>query len=239
MRIAICDDEKYFRKMLINQLSKYSDIYNLDFSFQEFIDGHSLLYSNISFDLIFLDYQMDGIDGLETIELLRKRNDETKVIFVSSYKEIVFDSLKYQAFRFLVKPVQEEKLFESLDSFFVSKKSEHVIIVNDKYNQNKKVVKESTIIYAEADNIYSKIRTEKEYYTYNKTLSELEKTLKSDFFYRSHRSFLINFTYIKKYSNTDIVFENGEKAALTKTKYAKFQKAYMSFLRRERIGINQ
>ncbi len=58
-----------------------------------------------------------------------------------------------------------------------------------------------------------------------------------DFFYRSHRSFIVNFKHIKSYSNTIIIFENGEKAMLTKTKYAKFQKEYMLYLKRERTGV--
>lgn len=75
-----------------------------------------LLAADMSFDLIFMDHQMTDKNGLDTVSVLRKRNVDTTVIFVSSYKDVVFDSMKVNAFRFLVKPFEKEDLYEALDS---------------------------------------------------------------------------------------------------------------------------
>lgn len=98
-------------------------------------------------------------------------------------------------------------------------------------------ISEKSVIYAEADGFYCKIRTYENTYEYKKTLSHLEEDLKSDFFYRTHRSYIVNFKYITSYSQTEILLENNEKALLTKTKYFKFQKAYIDFLKRRSMGI--
>ena len=82
MRIAICDDEKYFRDVLKEQLNKYTNEYGVDFVYSEFSSGELLLESNIDFDLIFIDYQMHSINGIDTIDFLRKRNDKTIVILI-------------------------------------------------------------------------------------------------------------------------------------------------------------
>lgn len=61
MRIAICDDERFFREELRKQLDNYAKEYAFDFVYTEFPSGQLLLESSIEFDLIFMDYQMANI----------------------------------------------------------------------------------------------------------------------------------------------------------------------------------
>lgn len=237
MKIAICDDEQFFRKILIQSLNKYSLEYGLTFLYYEYSNGISMLSDNINYDLIFMDYKMQNMNGIDVISSLRKRNDNTAVIFISSYKEMVFDSMKVQTYRFLVKPLDNEKLYEALNSFLSMQKSEkHLLLRNDSLDLIQRIP-ESSVIYAEADNIYCKIRTFDYTYTYKKTLSQFEKALTSDFFFRTHRSYIVNFKYIESYSRTEITLANNEKALLAKNKYHLFQNSYMSFLKRSSLGI--
>ena len=237
MRIAICDDEKYFRDVLKEQLNKYTNEYGVDFVYSEFSSGELLLESNIDFDLIFIDYQMHSINGIDTIDFLRKRNDKTIVIFISSYPNIVFDSLKVDTHRFLVKPLKYNDLCEAINSFFKKYNSNAYILVFDEENDKMRKINETDIIYVMADNIYCKIMTIDRIYLHKETLSKFQKKLKSDFFYRSHRSYLVNFHYIDNYSDSKIFFENEEQAQLTKVKHNDFQKKYMAFLKRRLTGV--
>lgn len=237
MKIAICDDEKLFRESLKQALNAYSAEYGLNFLYFEYSDGKSLLTNTLSYDLIFMDYQMQHMNGIDVIDVLRKRNDNTAVIFVSSYKEMVFDSLKVQTHRFLVKPLDTDKLYEAMTAFIAMHNNDNILLLKNEKMDIVERISEESIIYAEADNIYCKIRTDKNTYLYKRTLSKFEKELKSDFFYRVHRSYIVNFKYIASYSQSEILLENNEKALLTKTKYYQFQKAYMDFLKRSSIGI--
>ena len=128
MHIAICDDEEFFRKSLIEQLNKYSIEKGLDFLYYEYKDGVDLLASKIDFDIIFMDFQMKDKNGIDTVSALRQRNNNTHVIFASSYKDVVFDSLKVKTFRFLIKPIEKEKLYEALNSL-IREKTVHDFIV--------------------------------------------------------------------------------------------------------------
>lgn len=233
MRIAICDDEKFFRDTLKSELDKYAKEFAIDFAYSEFSSGELLLASNTDFDLIFMDYQMKTINGIDTVDKMRKRNDKTIVVFITSYPKVIAECIKVQPYRFLSKPIDNEKLYEALDSFVERYNSDAYVLVCDDENDKMKRLAEWDILYAEADNIYCKIITIDNCYLYKNTLSDFEKQLKSDFFYRSHRSYLINMNYVDNYSNSDIVFENGERALLTKTKHFDFQKTYMAFLRRK------
>ena len=237
MKIAICDDENYFRAELIQSLEIYANLKGQTFIYNEYKDGHDLLSSEILFDLIFMDYQMQTINGIDTVAALRKRNNNTTVIFVSSYKDVVFDSLKVNTHRFLIKPLDKNKLFEALDSFLKIHNNTNYVLLRYDLDDITEKVPESSIIYAEADDKYCKIRTADKIYICKKTLSLFEKDLKSDFFFRSHRGYIVNFKYIKSYTKSSITFENNEMAYLTKTKYISFQKAYFSFLKRTNMGI--
>lgn len=237
MKIAICDDEKIFRKQLKNALNEYTDKYGYTFSYYEYSDGNQLLSADITYDLIFMDYQMNRINGIDVVDILRKRNDNTTVIFISSFKEMVFDSLKVRTYRFLVKPLNINKLYEALSSFIEMYNTEKYLIVkNDDLDIFERITEDS-VIYAEADNVYCKIRTINNTYVYKKTLSSFEKTLKSDFFFRVHRSYVVNLKYISSYSETEIIMDNNEKALIAKAKYHSFQQAYFNYLKRCSLGM--
>ena len=235
MRIAICDDEKYFRDSLKLELEHYAKKNYLDFVYTDFPSGELLLLSNTEFDLIFMDYQMSKINGIDTIYTLRSRDDETTVIFISSYTEMVFDSMEVQTYRFLTKPINIEKLYKALDAFIAKYNSDKYVLLFDEEEDKTCRIAESSIIYAEADNIYTRVRTNKGFYVFKGTLSKFEHSLRSNFFYRTHRSFLVNFNFILNYVNSEVQFENEEKASLTKTKFSDFQKKYISFLMQKNL----
>lgn len=237
MHIAICDDEEFFRKSLIEQLNKYSIEKGLDFLYYEYNDGVDLLASKIDFDIIFMDFQMKYKNGIDTVSALRQRNNNTHVIFASSYKDVVFDSLKVKTFRFLIKPIEKEKLYEALNSLIREKSNRFTVLVrNTEQSANYRIL-ERNIIFAQAENVSTLIYASDKCYKYADTLSAFQKELSSDFFFRSHRSFLVNMKYITNYSKNEIIFSTGEKALLSKIKYKEFQKTYFDFMKRESIGL--
>lgn len=68
LRVAVCDDEKVFRKELSAVIRKYTEIRNIEIYPYFYENGESLLRSKKEYDIIFLDYQMEGINGIETVK---------------------------------------------------------------------------------------------------------------------------------------------------------------------------
>ncbi len=236
MRIAICDDESVFRKMLYKDLACYASDFGYIFDIFEYSDGAELLHSEITFDLIFMDYQMKSINGIDTVSAIRKRKDNTKVVFVSSYKDVVFESMKVNTFRFLVKPIDKNKLFEALDSVIRENEEIAKIVVKCLETQRNVAIPENEIIYIQADNVYSTVVTANNAYIYINSIGELQKKLRGDYFYRTNRSYIVNFNYISSYSSKEITFVNGHKALISKLKFKEFKTSYLSFIRRKSIG---
>lgn len=229
MKIAICDDEKFFRNELITNLNKYAKQHHTDIICDEYSDGRELIASKNNYDIIFMDYQMKNINGLDTAKKLRNNSNNTDIIFLTSYPHIVFDVFSVNAFRFLVKPLDYEKLSEALNDFKKFRESDNYITI--KTDDIVKKIHVKDIIYAEACDKYCYIRTTDENYLYKKTLSELEKILSPEHFFRSHRAFLVNMQHIISHTNTDIIFENNERALISKMKLSGFKSTFLNYVK--------
>jgi len=110
LEIAVVDDEKAIREhicALIEEQKPGSHI-------EAYATGGELLASGKRFDIVFLDIQMDGMNGIEAARKLRERQEDTVLIFITGIKEYVFDALDLYAFHYLLKPVDEGKFAEVL-----------------------------------------------------------------------------------------------------------------------------
>ena len=85
MLIAICDDESIFRKELRSIIFKYKAMHQLHIDVYEYPSGEALLASRKHFDIVFLDYQMSGMDGMETARTLREKNYLCSIVFVTAF----------------------------------------------------------------------------------------------------------------------------------------------------------
>ena len=117
IHIAVCDDDYAFRDTLVLRLNNYAQSCSSEISVYAFSNGLELMISEIKYDLIFLDYKMGIMNGLETAKKLRKKGLKCPIVFVTSFNEIVYDVFEVNAFRFLTKPVEQEALEKTMDDF--------------------------------------------------------------------------------------------------------------------------
>lgn len=130
LKAAICDDEKTFHKEISKLVRKYSIARNIEIYTDCYEDGESLLLSENEYDIIFLDYQMEGINGIETAEKLRGANNDSVIIFISAYPAAALDAYEVDTFRYLLKPVDESILFKALDSYLKSIDYDNLLLLN-------------------------------------------------------------------------------------------------------------
>lgn len=232
MEIAVADDEKLIRDYICGLIKKQNPEYPLSV----YAAGEELLASEKRFDIVFLDIQMEGINGIDTAKKLRERQGDAIIIFVTGLKEYVFDALDLYAFHYLLKPLDEKKFAEALEKAIaeVIKKNERKWLFIKTKNLT---LDQSDILYIESKAKKVEIHTlgiNKPIEIYA-SMDELEKQL-SESFYRCHRSYIVNMSHISQYDNESITVLSGEKAYLTKKKYGEFVKAYMWFLQNEGVS---
>lgn len=233
MRIAICDDEKNIRELIANKVAKqYPDAKIIFFK-----SGEELLLSDEHIDILFLDIQMSGKNGMETAGELRKKDKKIIIIFVTAVEEYVFQAFDVGAFHYIVKPINDTKFTEVLHRAIEEwnakqltnqEPEEKYLMINNGGVHIKVTIDD--IVYAEVFNrkvVIHKLNKTIEYYG---KMSDLE-ALAGDSFFRPHRAYLINFKYVEKYDATTIYLEKGT-ALMAKQKYPEFVKKYMKYNQR-------
>ena len=108
MRIAICDDEKSVGQILEEKVKKLLP----DAVVETYLSGDALISSGCKPDILFLDIQMPGKDGMEIARIVRRNNKDMILIFVTAVEEYVFQAFDVGAFHYLVKPFSDDKFEE-------------------------------------------------------------------------------------------------------------------------------
>lgn len=240
MKIAVCDDEKETRNMFAEKLRKMFPEAELLL----YRSGEELLLSHAKPDIVLLDIQMPGYNGMETARKLRSRNLKIIIIFVTALDDYVFEAFDVGAFHYLVKPFHDDKFEEVLRNAvkqFEERKSHEladrkkevpdlVITAGGKHI----TVNPEDIVYAEVFDRKVVIHTMDSDIEYYGKMKELEKKAGEEF-YRPHRAYLVNFNYIRKYDATTIYLKKGQ-ALMAKQNYREFVKSYLKFNQRKGQG---
>lgn len=228
MNIAICDDEKYWREAVTVLLNEYKNKRQIELYITYFSDGLSLAKSSKIFDVIFMDYKMDELNGVETARKLRSANNTSTIIFISAFPNIAPEAFEVNAFRFLVKPINKTKLFQSLDDYQKQIDKERFLVL--KTHNGTVKIKESDIIYCEAAQKHTFIHTVNNVYEILINIKQIENKLSNENFFRCHKAYIVSFFHISSHNNTDIILDNKEKAYISRNSLRAFKAAFQNYL---------
>lgn len=226
MRIALCDDEKQITDQLSAMIRQYAFERNYDMQCEAFSDGGKLLEQG-KYDLYFLDYCMDPLDGLAIAKALKEKYSYAVTIcYLTNYDAAAAQIINggVHADGFLRKPVDRAQLEEKLDQFYRLSVFNRFELKKGKRYQT---VYAQDLIYAEADDKQVLLHTFAGADAYNYSMRDIEKLVPAGLFYRIHRSYLINLQYVDSYDAKSVTLKNGETLPL-KTK--DFQRAYRNFM---------
>ena len=236
IKIAICDDEDNIRSYLTSLIRAQS----CPCEIVEHASAGDCLADTQEIDLFFLDIELtpDHPDGMELARKIRERSTTTQpvIIFVTGYERYVFDAFDVGAFQYLLKPVNEEKFAQ------VFARAAEQIAANRESSQKGRVltlqsantsrtVPLDNIYYIESNNHKVLLHLRDGQFTYYAKIRDLELELQNQFF-RIHKGYLVNLSYVAGYSKTEVTLTNGERLLLSKYKYQDFVKAYLHFLKK-------
>lgn len=229
IRIAIVDDEKVIRE----QIKKLIEKKQTDCEIDTYGTGEDLLKVDSVYDIIFLDIQMDGMNGIDTARALREKQEDMVVIFITGVKEYVFEAFDVSAFHYLLKPVEEKKfseVFERAKKEVEKRTTRGQKNIFIKTRNRSFTINHDNILYIENRGKKVEIHTSNEIIETYASMNDLEKQLGGNF-YRCHRGYLVNMAHIAEYENDSISLSNGENIFMAKERYNEFVKEYMRYLR--------
>ena len=231
IKIGICDDDKN----IVSKIKTYIDEYPKEaFIINTYNSGEELLNLNEKFDVIFLDIDMVGIDGIETAKRLRIYDKDVKIIYVTSYSDYRNLAFKVHAFSYLNKPINKEEIFNELDEIILysnNNKEEELLLFDT--NEGIIRIKPSDIYYFEYIDRKVKIKAVNKTYIIKDKITNIAKKMESYDFVMPHKSFAVNLYHVKSIKAYDIYIVDGSIIPLSQKKSVAFRESLNDFLEKQ------
>ena len=229
--IAVCDD----RPEAIRQISDYLELYvkqsGETFSTFYFSSGEELLlHLPEETDILFLDIQMPGMNGIDTARRLREQAKDLFIFFVSAYPSFAIEGYDVHAYAFLKKPVVYEDFRRNLSDAVtqLDKKKRRILKVST--GTTTQIIHVSRILYAEVMGHVTTLCLTKGRLEVQMSLKSLEDEVLQYGFYRCHKSYLVNMAKITAIQVSDLKMENGDLVPLSKHRRSAFLDAYAAYI---------
>ena len=210
VKCAIVDDNSSDLKTLESCIRKCSFETSVSFDIQQFSLPSDPKIMENHFSLYILDIDMPEMTGFELATLLFKVNPKTTVMFCTQHDQLVFESLKMNAFYFIRKSFLQEDLEAALRKFiytYLRDYTEYVI----KSSNGITVIPLSEITYFESLHNDLLIHTNKKTYKERKTLSQVIQEIPSDLFLRINKSQIVNTQFIRSFDGESVLLTTDEK----------------------------
>lgn len=210
MRIAICDDELDYRRLLHEKILQDSIRHDYEAEITEYESARELLVAideGFRADVFFLDIQMEQSrdDGIQAGRELRRRGVDGLIVYVTGFLDYVQTGYEVKAFRYLLKSQIEDKLPKVLADI------RQELSVESYYFQScgeTLCVEKGRILYLESNARVLRLVAGEEEYRFYDSLDHAESVL-GEGFLRCHRSYLVNIRKIQKYSGSEILLQGN------------------------------
>lgn len=224
--IALCDDQQKALEELEEYVRHIGETLQQDFEIQIFHSGEELLEAPESPAIIFLDIEMEGIDGIETGRRMKQKNPECKIIMATGNENRYKDAFRIQAFRFITKPFEKEEIDEALKAVLGTFVGTDIIELYRARNLYQ--IRQLDIKYAKAYNGYTEFAVQESIFRKESSLDALQKILDTRTFYRINRQYMVNMYWIQHYDNGILTIDD-QTFKVSRRKRSDFEKKYVDY----------
>ena len=229
LQIAICEDDKDEQKILVSLIKKSS------FSSRILIfeNGETFLktYQSGIYDLIFMDIYMTDISGIDIVKTIRKKDKEVPIAFTTISKDHALDGYRLCVDRYIEKPIQKGMIDEVLNFAFQKKYNRPKILI---VSHGKEIsIPISQLMYVEQKEHYiTFFLLGKRIIRVKGKLDELTPQLSLYSFCRCHKSFFVNFSFVKKIDYELMIFEmeEGNSVHIRRDSFKKVRETWETWL---------
>ena len=246
LHCAICDDEREFRKTLAEALKVFAKEHKIELVLQEYESADRFLQTDLEEEIVFLDIDMQGRNGLEAGQEIWKRNRDSYIIYITNLGDLLSKKTaqnRAHAFAFLEKPLRKEELFEQLQDICEQMNAR----IREEMTLSLKVIGKGTMTFPVKDICYfeyveHRIRlvlgmdgTDMVYYVQDRLIHLIEK-LKDCGFIQPHKAFLVNIRQVQRVRQYMVYMLNGDEIPLSQKRAAEFRKVWYELIDRETFG---
>lgn len=227
-KIAICDDSAADRRFVADLIDKWAAKSGNTVQTRQFSSAEGFLfhYSEESdFDILLLDIEMEGTDGVSLAKTVRAADGRVQIVFVTGYSDYIAEGYEVEALHYLLKPVDEEKLFAVLDRATEKLDADgKTVDLSNSIETARLPMRE--IVYVDVVGNYSIFHAKFDF-SVKMTLSKVE-TMLDDRFVRVGRSLIVNLERIRRVTKTDVFMADGSVLPLPKGAYEHINRAIIT-----------
>lgn len=239
MQIAICDDQRNELEHTYSMVQAYRSLHpELNISLHKFMSGFELLESICKqnhFDIYLLDILMPETNGIEMGAAIRKNDNTTAIIYLTSSPDYALQSYQVDAGGYLLKPFGEEDLFATLDKVFAKLDAEEQKCLVLKTSRDSiESIPYSHLIYLEyyQHRLIAHTITDKkiESIYYRKSFQELTKSLTDSRFVKVNAANIVNMQHIRNINSREVRLSNEESLVISRQYTTIAKKTFMDYL---------
>ncbi|MGL5541591.1 MAG: LytR/AlgR family response regulator transcription factor [Erysipelotrichaceae bacterium] len=230
-KIAICDDDSQVITQLKALLEQYAKQRGIQFEIDAFQEGVSFLqgFTKDKYHFILLDVYLGRRTGIEIAKAIRKRDQDVMIVFVTSSLHHAIESYEVKAFHYLLKPIDQDKLFQVLGECLknVEKEVEGLIVTAAGRTEN---IPHNTIEFLESSGHKVIVHTTYGDFTVYEKLDAMQERLNNETFIRVKQSYLVNMQYIQSIEGNKITLKSGAITTIRHSNIKQIKKTYIKYL---------
>lgn len=233
MKVLICDDDPKIILQIKKHLLAISKQSTYKFDNICFSNGDAILNKQIKIDFAFIDIEMPGVNGLTVTKHLQSINPNIIIFIVTSFQGYLDDAMDLNVFRFLSKPIDENRFFKSMNIALNLYHQSTEKIILDYFDECHNIFT-IDILYLTIENRKTKLITKNGEYISNKKFDYWKNALKSyDYFAQSHYSFIVNLKNVTDFDKNKITLSFDSKkinVPISRSFYTSFKKDFYEYM---------
>lgn len=241
LQIAICDDETAQCSLLESYVREWERLRRQEADIALVGNGEQLLFhwEERRRDILLLDIDMPGGDGLSLARRLRSQGEDVQIVFVTGLAEYALEGYDVDAVSYLIKPVEKERLFACLDKALARCGREAPTLLLDTPGGMARVrVRDICYLESDAHDTWVHCAGEKEPVRCRAGIRQVEERLEQQgesffelHFFKIHRSYLVNLAYVNRIERKEAVMDSGEALPVARNRWEALNRAYLDYYR--------
>lgn len=232
IQIALVEDEKNYVNVLQSYLAEFEKETQTPIEFRHFSGGDELLSSDWEkWDILLLDIEMPGIDGMALARKIREINKEILIIFVTRMAQYAMAGYEVSALDYILKPVNYNafsmKMRRAVD--LINMRRPRYVTAADKNSVHKILVESIIYVEVQGHTIYYHMSGDTVSSTGSRTISSLEKELQPWGLVRCNQCYLVNMRYVRSVEKDKVILTDGESLRMSRSRKKAFMQALLQY----------
>ncbi len=228
MKIAICDDESKYVEETVNKVKTILGEQNINADYDLYYSSTDIYNCGKFYDIAFLDIEMEPYSGIDVAKKLKQVNPYIIIFIITSYDSYLDDAMDLNVFRYINKPADSRRLKKGLLKALESIDSNIITFFIKNGEASTKVLSDD-IVFIETVGRTTRVVTVKGEYISENKMDFWKQKLIASFFYRVHKSYIINMKHITDYKRDTVELLCKHSVPIAYRKQAEFRSYFLKY----------